>query len=88
MEKPGIAGLLSTMHVIIEAERGCALPDDTQLAKYASTVTRGPTGALLIAAGGSPAFAAGRQNARTKKARPEPGFRECPRKESNLQPSD
>lgn len=50
----------STLHVIIEAKRGWALPSVDQLAKYARSITPGLTGALLIVAEGSPGFAAGK----------------------------
>ena len=76
------------MHVIIEAERGCALPDDTQLAKYASTVTRGPTGALLIAAGGITGLRRGATEREHEKSPARARLSGVPRKESNLQPSD
>ena len=48
------------LHLIIEAKRGWALPDEEQLSKYAASLTPGLTGAMLIAAEGSPAFATGR----------------------------
>lgn len=50
----------STKHVIIEAKRGWALPNDAQLAKYAPSLTPGLAGALVIVAEGSPGFADGK----------------------------
>lgn len=50
----------SEMHVIVEAKRGWVLPGPAQLKKYALSLTPGLTGVLVIAAEGSPDFAAGK----------------------------
>jgi hypothetical protein len=49
----------TTLHVIIEAKRGWDIPATAQLKKYATSLTPGLVGGLLILSEGSPAYAAG-----------------------------